>query len=730
MTHPVRRRYVTNTALYWFPVGLGVAPLVLLLAGRGLSPGTVAALISVHSFTAAALELPTGGLSDVLGRRGVLAAAGILMCAAFLLIGLGGTAVLLGVGTGLLGAARALSSGPAEAWYVDSVRAEEGPTADLRTGLARGATASSVALAVGTVTGGALPWALDGYGDELSRATGGTIVPLSTPMLLASLFALALTAHSLIALHDPHRPREAHGDTRRELPEEGFGGTPGEPPRPRTHPGDARREPPSAGLGVTRHEPPGADFEGAPGEPPRAQAHARRESPSPQSHLGEALHERPPAGLGGIRPEFSGAVFGSAQGEPPRAQAYLGDIRRELPEAGSESVPSEPPGPQAHLGGALPESPGADFGGVPCESPPPQSRLGDARRELPLAGLGGTRPESPDAGFGSAPGELPRSQVHLGDARPESPGADFGAVPGASPPPRPHLGDTRREPPPAGLGGTRSEFSGVDFGAVQGEPPRAQVHLGDTHPEPPGADLGSTPSEPPRPRGTRRESSRPRPTLVGVLRAVPSTVLDGLRLAVRDAVVRRVMFSAAAAGSALAVVELLTPGRVAAFTGAAESGAVGYAGLATLGFLCSAGGSQVAPLLGGGRRVVVVGTGVVAGALGLLAVGGDLVAVAGYVVFYVTLGVVNPNLNELLHHRVPDDRRATALSVQSLALQLTAGTTGLIIGPFATDGVLPWLFPLGAVLAVTLLWARPLRKVTAGQPVSSGGQEPRAVDLS
>ncbi|GAV38512.1 hypothetical protein [Streptomyces acidiscabies] len=640
MTHPVRRRYVTNTALYWFPVGLGVAPLVLLLAGRGLSPGTVAALISVHSFTAAALELPTGGLSDVLGRRGVLAAAGILMCAAFLLIGLGGTAVLLGVGTGLLGAARALSSGPAEAWYVDSVRASEGPTADLRTGLARGATASSVALAVGTVTGGALPWALDGYGDELRRATGGTIVPLSTPMLLASLFALALTAHSLIALHDLPRPRETHGDTRRELPEEGFGGTPGEPPRPRTHLGDARREPPPAGLGGTRHEPPGADFEVAPGEPPRAQAHARRESPSPQSHLREALHEPPPAGLGGIRPESPGAVFGSAQGEPPRAQAYLGDIRRELPEAGSERVPSEPPGPQAHLG----------------------------------------------------------------DARPESPGADFGGVPGASPPPRSSLGDARREPPPA--------------------------HLGDTHPEPPGADLGSTPSEPLRPRGTRRESSRPRPTLVGVLRAVPSTVLDGLRLAVRDAVVRRVMFSAAAAGSALAVVELLTPGRVAAFTGAAESGAVGYAGLATLGFLCSAGGSQVAPLLGGGRRVVVVGTGVVAGALGLLAVGGDLVAVAGYVVFYVTLGVVNPNLNELLHHRVPDDRRATALSVQSLALQLTAGTTGLIIGPFATDGVLPWLFPLGAVLAVTLLWARPLRKVTTGQPVSPGGQEPRAVDLS
>ncbi|MFM9447039.1 hypothetical protein [Streptomyces acidiscabies] len=629
MSALVRRRYVTNTALYWFPVGLGVAPLVLLLGERGLAPATVAALISAHSFTAAALELPTGGLSDVLGRRGVLAAAGVLMCAAFLLIGLGGTAVPLGVGTGLLGAARALSSGPAEAWYVDSVRTSEGPAADLRTGLARGATASSVALAVGTVAGGALPWAFGGYGDELRRATGGAVLPLSTPMLLAALFALALTAHSLIALHEPPRPWEAHGGTRRELP---------------------------------------------------------------------------PVGLGGIRQEPLGVDFGEAPGELPR--------------------------PQAHLGDARPESPGADFGAVPGESPPPRSRLGAARRELPPVGLGGIRHEPSGAGFGSVPGELPRPQAHLGDARREPPpvglggtrrepsGVDFGEAPGKPPRAQAHLA------------GTLPESRGVDFGDVPSEPPRPQAHLAGTHPEPPDADLGYTPSEPPRPQASRREPPRPRPTLAGVLRTVPSTVLDGLRLAVRDAVVRRVMLSAAAAGSALAVVELLTPGWVAVFAGSAEGGAVGYAGLATVGFLCSALGSQVAPLLWGGRRAVVVGTGVVAGALVLLALGGDLAAVAGYAVFYVTLGVLGPNLNELLHHRVPDDRRATALSVQSLALQLAAGATGLIIGPLATDGALPWLFPLGVVLAVTLLWARPLRKVTTGQPVSPGGQEPRAVDLS
>jgi len=226
------------------------------------------------------------------------------------------------------------------------------------------------------------------------------------------------------------------------------------------------------------------------------------------------------------------------------------------------------------------------------------------------------------------------------------------------------------------------------------------------------------------------EPPRSRATLKGVLRGVPVTVVDGVRLAGRDGVVRRVLLSAAAAGSALAVIELLTPGKVAAITGGTESGAVGYGGLATAGFLCSAGGSRLATTVRGGRRAVLLGTAVATGALLLLGAGPNAVALAGYGLFYVTLGVVNPNLNELLHHRVPDDRRATALSVQSLALQLTAAATGLIIGPLSGDGILPWLLPLAALLAATLVWIRPLREVTTPQPVSSDGQEPRTVESS
>lgn len=134
-----RRRYVTVCALLWLPPGLGMASLVLLFSERGMSLAAVAGLFAAHSLTVAVLELPTGGLSDVLGRRPVLAMAGALNVVAFALVGLGTTAWVLTAGMVLMGAARALASGTAEAWYVDTVQAHSGPGAELRTGLARAA---------------------------------------------------------------------------------------------------------------------------------------------------------------------------------------------------------------------------------------------------------------------------------------------------------------------------------------------------------------------------------------------------------------------------------------------------------------------------------------------------------------------------------------------------------------------------------------------------------------
>ncbi|GGS31293.1 hypothetical protein Snoj_35510 [Streptomyces nojiriensis] len=222
-----RRRYITVCVLFWLPLGLSLAPLILLLTERGMTTATVSGLFAAHSLTAAALELPTGGLADVLGRRTVLVAAGLLNLTALTLVGLGSAPWLLALGMVLMGAGRALSSGPAEAWYVDTVHADSGPDADLRPGLAGGSSATSAALAAGTLLGGALPWLLGAgpdLGARLSEASSGLVLPLSVPLLLGVAVEIAFVLYVVTALPEPPRPAAALRDVLRGVPATVVGG--------------------------------------------------------------------------------------------------------------------------------------------------------------------------------------------------------------------------------------------------------------------------------------------------------------------------------------------------------------------------------------------------------------------------------------------------------------------------------------------------------------------------
>ena len=164
------RRYALLNALLWLPAGLYLVPLVLLMLDRGLPVSTIAVVGVVYGLTAAVLELPTGGLADVLGRRPVLIASAVAGAAGLLLLGLADTVALFVASAVLRGTARALSTGPLEAWYVDTVHAESGRDADLTPGLARGEVAASLALGAGTLVGGLLPLVL---GDRRTAAGPG-----------------------------------------------------------------------------------------------------------------------------------------------------------------------------------------------------------------------------------------------------------------------------------------------------------------------------------------------------------------------------------------------------------------------------------------------------------------------------------------------------------------------------------------------------------------------------
>lgn len=200
----LRWRFVLLTGLRWLPIGFTTPLLVLLPLSRGLTLGQVGITMACYATATALLELPTGGLADAVGRRPVLVASSVLGLVVF-------ASMLVADGLGpwiaikvLAGAARALDSGPLEAWYVDQVRRRD-PSADIRKGLSRAHAAEGGGLALSAVAGGLLPVALGG---SLNAA------------VLAAVVAQGVHLVGLLTLMTDHRKsdRRALGSAIRRVP--------------------------------------------------------------------------------------------------------------------------------------------------------------------------------------------------------------------------------------------------------------------------------------------------------------------------------------------------------------------------------------------------------------------------------------------------------------------------------------------------------------------------------
>jgi len=157
------RRLVGLTALRWLPVGLTTPIIVLLAQSRGLSLGEIGVLFTVHAAIVIALELPTGGLADVLGRRPVVVAGAVLHLLSCVVYATATSFAGFLAGVVLLGLGRVLDSGPVEAWYVDNVHRID-PDADVAPGLSWHSAADGGGLAIGAVIGGLMPALLGGVG--------------------------------------------------------------------------------------------------------------------------------------------------------------------------------------------------------------------------------------------------------------------------------------------------------------------------------------------------------------------------------------------------------------------------------------------------------------------------------------------------------------------------------------------------------------------------------------
>jgi MFS family permease len=131
------------------------------------------------------LELPTGGLSDSLGRRPVLILATVISLVSLGVVAVADSSPLFAAGMVLQGIYRALDSGPLEAWFVDATLADD-PDAPIERGLGHGSSILSLAIAAGALLSGGL---------VALRPVAGI-----DPLLLPLLVAIGLVAVNLVAI--------------------------------------------------------------------------------------------------------------------------------------------------------------------------------------------------------------------------------------------------------------------------------------------------------------------------------------------------------------------------------------------------------------------------------------------------------------------------------------------------------------------------------------------------
>jgi DHA1 family quinolone resistance protein-like MFS transporter len=193
----IQRRYYLIITLFWLSVGLPLALMVLLIQARGLDLFQIGILMGVYSLTIVLLEIPTGGLADTIGRKPVAITAysfmfisGIVMLLAFSF-----GAFLLAWVLNAIG--RALASGSLDAWFVDALQAVD-PNVDIQPALAKAGTFTLLALGVGTLVGGLVPYLFPGLPPEGTSI----LTPYSMTVVLSLFVKLFLIAAVVILVRE------------------------------------------------------------------------------------------------------------------------------------------------------------------------------------------------------------------------------------------------------------------------------------------------------------------------------------------------------------------------------------------------------------------------------------------------------------------------------------------------------------------------------------------------
>lgn len=185
----VATRFAVHQLVHWAAVGVMVPVMTLVLREIGLSLLEVGLALAAYSLTTVLLEVPSGALSDLWGRRRTysLGTASDLLAVVLMLVA-PSTAVVI-VASALRGAGRAFATGSLDALAIESIR-HENPDYDLQLFFSRVGMAVPAGVAVASLAGGFLP-------ELATLPTLGSLADLSP----SGAFSVNLLAHgALVAL--------------------------------------------------------------------------------------------------------------------------------------------------------------------------------------------------------------------------------------------------------------------------------------------------------------------------------------------------------------------------------------------------------------------------------------------------------------------------------------------------------------------------------------------------
>ncbi|AWB92923.1 MFS transporter [Aeromicrobium chenweiae] len=188
----VRTRFWLLAAIRWSSTGLIVPVAALLPLDRGLSVAEYGSVAAVQGIVVLALELPTGGFADAVGRRPVFVASAAVALCSYVVYAMAQTPAAFALATALAGAYRALDSGPLNAWFVDAVHdevPEQERPAVVAKGLAGYASVVGLGIAGGAIlSAGLVAWAPFGRSEALALpywiAAGLSVVQMVAALLL------------------------------------------------------------------------------------------------------------------------------------------------------------------------------------------------------------------------------------------------------------------------------------------------------------------------------------------------------------------------------------------------------------------------------------------------------------------------------------------------------------------------------------------------------------------